>query len=608
MSLTPFSPTRQAPHADDPEFQSWVATIQLSEFYEPGRSVSGVARFILTCRSGDSWTPIERVAYQLLDAVDKLPEGTAAPPPSPGGSAAVDDDDELDDDDDASSAKSGGDSESSQTSVGDSESSSGKAESSSGESIVDLTNDVEPLPKKAKLGALAFLQPMSSQDIKDAAKNLKSKRSGKLEAPKKPEPPADPPKRRRGMDQETDEEEDAGGDGKKKKKKKKPREYKFNDDWRKKRPWLTYGEGKMFCSWCQRANANTVWAKDGCTSLRAERVQEHENGPIHQKVASDRIKEADQRKQDSGLLPVAREPENPRSSTSPYFSLFANAHLCAVKNFSNLSFPAMCQHDRLKGVPLLDRFQNNVQCTEFEVCISEILKGDLQKKLLKSPVVAITIDESTDVAHLSQMMIYVKYIDVDAGWIVKTEYLETLECDGADSKSIFDTLKACLQRWKIYEKMVAFGSDGATVMIGEHSGVATRLAFERKGMISIHCIAHRGALAAADAFGKVAFCKTLDECLRAVSNFYSLSTERRKELKGLCALNNDPETQVGSAAKTRWLTTGLVTDSVMTKYDSIMEQHYNNTGVTVTSEAILINSPTTASSPASPIPATSSSA
>ena len=584
----PISPYQQSPWVDDEEIQSWVETIKLSNFYAPDRSVRAVAAQILTRREyrGEQspWTPMERSAYEYLEKINdpRLPKRETMAPPTP---VAIDEDDDLedgdDDDDDDSSS-------SSNSSSSTSESESG----SESESVINLCGDEEDdadekKDSDKKLGAWsALLRPMSSKDITDSKKNLKATRmTGMLQPPKKgkPDPPKPkPPKRNLETSQEVDneQEDDDGGE-----KKKKARTYNFNVEWKKNRPWLKFVDGKMFCLYCQNAKAETIWAKTGCTRLRPGAVKDHEEGSLHRDVVSKLKDEALKRKQGAGLIPVALEPAA-EDTTAPYFSLFTNAHLCAKKNISSATFPAMCQHDLLKGAPVIDRFKTDVKCAEFEVCISDVLKKDLAAKLLKSPVVSITIDESTDVAHLSQMMIYVKYIDVDAGWIVKTEYLETVECDGADSESIFATLKACLQRWGIYDKLMAFGSDGAAVMIGEKTGVATRLASERKGMISIHCIAHRAALAAADAFDTVSFCRTLDECLRAVSNFYSMSTQRRKELKNLCALNNDPETQVASSAKTRWLTTGLVNDSILEKYDSIMEQHFDNRDVTTTSEAI----------------------
>ena len=48
-------------------------------------------------------------------------------------------------------------------------------------------------------------------------------------------------------------------------------------------------------------------------------------------------------------------------------------------------------------------------------------------------------------------------------------------------------------------KVMGFGSDGAAVMVGRVSGVSTRLRVHNPVIINIHCVAHRLALAAANA-------------------------------------------------------------------------------------------------------------
>ena len=52
-------------------------------------------------------------------------------------------------------------------------------------------------------------------------------------------------------------------------------------------------------------------------------------------------------------------------------------------------------------------------------------------------------------------------------------------------------------------KVMGFGSDGAAVMVGRVSGVSTRLKVHNPVMINIHCVAHRLALAAAQASGSI---------------------------------------------------------------------------------------------------------
>ena len=48
-------------------------------------------------------------------------------------------------------------------------------------------------------------------------------------------------------------------------------------------------------------------------------------------------------------------------------------------------------------------------------------------------------------------------------------------------------------------KVYGFGFDGASVMTGKRSGVATRMKSCNREMISIHCGAHRVALASSQA-------------------------------------------------------------------------------------------------------------
>ncbi len=53
----------------------------------------------------------------------------------------------------------------------------------------------------------------------------------------------------------------------------------------------------------------------------------------------------------------------------------------------------------------------------------------------------------------------------------------------------------------------SFGSDGASVMTGRRTGVAARLKALNGNLISIHCVAHRLALAAGQASQSVPYLK-----------------------------------------------------------------------------------------------------
>ena len=64
------------------------------------------------------------------------------------------------------------------------------------------------------------------------------------------------------------------------------------------------------------------------------------------------------------------------------------------------------------------------------------------------------------------------------------------------------------------KKLRAFGSDGCSSMMGHKSGVSTRLAQLRPGLMSMHCAAHRLALVPAQAVKQV--CRIQNRILNPV--------------------------------------------------------------------------------------------
>ena len=69
------------------------------------------------------------------------------------------------------------------------------------------------------------------------------------------------------------------------------------------------------------------------------------------------------------------------------------------------------------------------------------------------------------------------------------------------------------------QKVMGFGSDGAAVMIGRRSSVSTRLRVHNPFMINIHCVAHRLALAAAQASELIPYLKKFKNTIHSLYLF-----------------------------------------------------------------------------------------
>ena len=118
------------------------------------------------------------------------------------------------------------------------------------------------------------------------------------------------------------------------------------------------------------------------------------------------------------------------------------------------------------------------------------------------PCIGILCDKSTDIAHLRQLVVFVKYL---VKGVPQTRFLKVVSLL---VKTIEQKLLEICQTCKIFlTKVAGFGSDGAAVMVGKTSGVATRLKAHNGEMISIHCSAHRLALACSQAAESITYLK-----------------------------------------------------------------------------------------------------
>ena len=77
----------------------------------------------------------------------------------------------------------------------------------------------------------------------------------------------------------------------------------------------------------------------------------------------------------------------------------------------------------------------------------------------------------------------------------------------------------------IVKKICSFASDGASVMMGKNTGVATRIAQINPFLYITHCIAHRLSLACGDAQEQVEFCKSVESVMKKVYLFFSKSSK-----------------------------------------------------------------------------------
>lgn len=116
----------------------------------------------------------------------------------------------------------------------------------------------------------------------------------------------------------------------------------------------------------------------------------------------------------------------------------------------------------------------------------------------------IMVDDMTDIANLEQMLGFIQYYSKSTEKVeVKFLCLENVlaNSDKAHSETITGVLLKVIEKHSLnFKWFKSFVSDGASVMVGERSGVATRLKADKRiqSLISVHFVCHKLALACTD--------------------------------------------------------------------------------------------------------------
>ncbi|XP_063872067.1 LOW QUALITY PROTEIN: protein FAM200C-like [Scylla paramamosain] len=184
--------------------------------------------------------------------------------------------------------------------------------------------------------------------------------------------------------------------------------------------------------------------------------------------------------------------------------------------------------------------------------LSEDIKEQVLDKIKASRFFAIQCDESTDVVHLCQLLVYSRFVDEGT---VKEEILFSAALEAtAKAIDVFSKVDEFFQEHSLsWEKLVGVCTDGAPSMIGSRSGFVKLVKEKNPAVTGTHCVIHRQSLAS----------KTLPSNLRSslnlaikVVNFVKHSSLNSRLFAALCSdLGTDYKTLLFHT-EVRWLSKG----------------------------------------------------
>ena len=133
------------------------------------------------------------------------------------------------------------------------------------------------------------------------------------------------------------------------------------------------------------------------------------------------------------------------------------------------------------------------------------------------------IDESTDISVTKQLVLYGRYVS-ETGEPCST-FLRIVDLVDGTAEHIEDAIRAYVaDKGLALSTLMGFGSDGAAVMTGRLSGVATRLRRSNPYIVAIHCVAHRLALACSQAGEKISYVQKFNKAPTTLYWFFQASS------------------------------------------------------------------------------------
>lgn len=216
--------------------------------------------------------------------------------------------------------------------------------------------------------------------------------------------------------------------------------------------------------------------------------------------------------------------------------------------------------------------------------IGDVITQNVVEEINMADSFGLMIDEVTDISLTEQLVCFIQYVDKSG--CPKIQFLFTADLlkdsDSADAATIVKVVKDKLDQFGIdISKLRSIGTDGASVMTGKRNGVPALLRKENPGLINIHCICHKLALACADTKAEL---KDIDQAqltLQQLWKFFQNSPKRTavylKVQEGTRNLNlNEGSRKVVAkklkkACTTRWLSFDLSVRALFEDFAAVLQ-------------------------------------
>lgn len=355
---------------------------------------------------------------------------------------------------------------------------------------------------------------------------------------------------------------------------KKPRleRRRFVPSWKTEFPWVIFDRGDegMRCRYCIDAGKNNAFTK-GCDKFKKDALSKHALTVDHRAAIEAK---AGRREMQKALANVYKDQE------ISVIAALKTVYFMAKKNLPNDHFSDLKHFLVLQGCKEIGglsfqcgragrqfTYEHSDSVRGFQEAIATVVNKELDEKLSLTQSYSLLIDESTDIATDHNLVMYMRYV---LNGDVYTRFLSLIELPGGTADEILDTvLKVFTARNISVKKLCGVATDGASVMVGCRTGVTTQLKGKNPFIVSIHCIAHRLALASGQAADSVPYIKQYQLYVNNIYKYFHYSTKNTARLKEIQTILQVAERKFHQVSHTCWLSFEGAIDAIVASLDPL---------------------------------------
>lgn len=204
-------------------------------------------------------------------------------------------------------------------------------------------------------------------------------------------------------------------------------------------------------------------------------------------------------------------------------------------------------HSRKTAVKIVDHIATEIKKEIFAKIIEQKLK------------MCVIIDEASTISSKPVLIIFLKIENYD---LSPTIFLDLVELKGLGAETIYTSLLNSLHcagfdSEYLKNNLIAFCSDGASVMLGRNSGVGTRLKNDFPKIVIWHCLSHRLQLVLDDSVNDI---KQVNHFKIFMDKIYTIFHQSNKNQMELATISEELGLQIvkiGRVLGPRWAACSL---------------------------------------------------